>query len=186
MTPGADRHWAQVQEEPCEECGFDPLGTDPADLPGAVRGLSRRFRAPLTRFLPGEDPSVIVRARPEPTTWSALEYTCHTRGALALFDRRIRLALEEDDPVLEWWDHEAAAVDEAYNAEDPVAAADGLAAAAEGLAATLASVPPDAWDRTARRGEDRFTVVGMGRYALHEGHHHLLDVGRVLRAARGR
>jgi hypothetical protein len=31
-----------------------------------------------------------------------------------------------------------------------------------------------------------FTVLGAGRFALHEGTHHLLDLGRVLRSARGR
>lgn len=186
MTGRDDRDLARVQDEPCEECGFDPLATAPEDLADAVRGLGRRYRAALTRFLPGEDPAVIVRARPDPATWSALEYACHTRGALGVLDGRIRTTLTDEEPQLGWWDHEAAAADEAYNDQDPGTVADGLDEAAAHLAETLRSVPAGAWDRAARRGEDRFTVVGLGRYALHEGHHHLLDVGRALRTARGR
>jgi hypothetical protein len=37
-----------------------------------------------------------------------------------------------------------------------------------------------------RRSGELFTILGVGRFVLHEGHHHLLDVGRSLRAARGR
>ena len=62
---------------------------------------------------------MIVRARPAPDTWSALEYACHTRDVLSVFNRRVLLMVAEDRPELGWWDHEAAADDEAYNAQDP-------------------------------------------------------------------
>ncbi|MGH9005322.1 MAG: DinB family protein, partial [Acidimicrobiia bacterium] len=63
---------------------------------------------------------------------------------------------------------------------------EALEANAAGLAATLSGVSEKEWQRTGRRTGDVFTVLGAGRFALHEGHHHLLDMGRVLRAARGR
>jgi DinB superfamily len=182
-----ERPWADVQTLPCEECGFDPATVDRAGLPAAVEGLGRRYRAPLTRFLPGEDSAALVRKRPAPDTWSALEYACHVRDALAVFDGRIQQALVEDNPELGWWDHEAAVIDEAYNEQDPTEVAESVAANSSHLAAALAGVPDAGWDRPAtRRGIEPFTVAGMGRYALHEGLHHLLDVGRALRAARGR
>jgi hypothetical protein len=36
-----------------------------------------------------------VRQRPSPGTWSALEYGCHVRDVLRLYDRRLRLMLAE-------------------------------------------------------------------------------------------
>lgn len=182
-----DRPWADTQTHLCEECGFDPSTIPVADLPDAIRGLGRRYRAPLTRFLPGEDPDVVARTRPAPEVWSALEYACHVRDVLSVFDGRLRRMLVEDRPELGWWDHEAAVDDEAYNEQDREAVVDDLTARASSFAELLESVPDDAWDREGvRRGGAVFTVAGMGHYTLHEGSHHLLDVGRSLRAARGR
>lgn len=182
-----DRPWARVQFETCEECGFDPATIGVDTLPDAIRGLVRRYTIPLTRFLPGEDTEVVVRARPSAGSWSALEYAAHVRDVLGEFDRRVALTLSEDSPVFGWWDHEAAVVDEAYNAQDPAVVVAELGQRAEALADTLAAVPEDGWDRAAtRRDGELFTVAGLGRFALHEGSHHLLDIGRALRSARGR
>ncbi|MGH9036933.1 MAG: DinB family protein [Acidimicrobiia bacterium] len=174
------------RSERCPECAFEPEKYGPAELPAAVAGLGRRYRAPLERLLPGESPD-ILRARPLPGTWSALAYACHVRDVLILFDGRIQRMLVEADPDLGWWDHEAAVEADRYDSQDPAEVAKALEANAAGLAVALSGVEDDAWGRTGRRGDGEvFTVVGAARYVLHEGHHHLLDVGRVLRAARGR
>src|SRR5437870_602938 len=83
---------ARWQSERCPECAFDPNGVGAAELPAAVAGLGRRYQAPLTRFLPGEDESILV-ARPLPGVWSALAYACHVRDVLAVFDGRIARVL---------------------------------------------------------------------------------------------
>lgn len=178
---------ATAVTEPCDECRFEPSELGPAELPAAVRDLGRKYRAPLSRFLPGEDGGALVRNRPAPDVWSPLEYACHTRDVLAVFGQRVQRVLAEDDPDLGSWDHEAAVTDERYNEQDPGAVADELAANAEAFAAVLDAVPDDGWDRTGRRADgDRFSVLEWSRYAVHEGRHHLLDVGRGLRSARGR
>jgi len=106
---------------------------------------------------------------------------------LSVFDGRIALMLAEDSPEFGWWDHEAAVEADAYEKQVPAEVAVAIAANAATLSATLAAVPDDAWDRTGtRRDGELFTVLGAGRFALHEGTHHLLDIGRVLRSARGR
>ncbi len=177
---------ARWQSERCPECAFDPNGVGPEELPAAVAGLGRRYQAPLTRFLPGEDASLLI-ARPLPGVWSALAYACHVRDVLAIFDARIARMLTEDAPELGWWDHEAAVEADAYERQPPAEVAAAIAANAAALSATLAAVPDEGWDRTGtRRDGEVFTVLGAGRFALHEGTHHLLDIGRVLRAARGR
>lgn len=185
MSELSEELGARWQSERCPECAFDPSEFGAAELPGAIAGLGRRYQAPLTRFLPGEDHSIVV-ARPLPGVWSALAYACHVRDVLALFDARIGRMLTEDAPELGSWDHESAVEADAYEKQPPAEVAAAIAANAAALSATLAAVPDDGWDRTGRRGGDLFTVLGTGRYALHEGTHHLLDIGRVLRAARGR
>lgn len=186
MAETVEELGARWQSERCPECAFDPSGVSAGDLPTAVAGLGRRYQAPLTRFLPGEDGSLLV-ARPLPGVWSALAYACHVRDVLAVFDARIGRMLAEEAPELGWWDHEAAVEADSYEKQPPGEVAAAIATNAAALSATLAAVPDDGWDRTGtRRDGELFTVLGAGRFALHEGTHHLLDIGRVLRAARGR
>ncbi len=168
----------------CEECGFDATDLSPADAVAALRKFPRRYRAPLTRLLPGED-GAVLRRRPEAATWSALEYAAHTRDVFGAYASRIRRTLEEDRPTFD--DDpgpDEVAESRRYNEQDPVAVADDLEANAELLASTLEAVPDDGWDRVGiRYGEER-SVLSTARRAVHEGNHHLLDVGRSLRAGR--
>lgn len=174
-------------EGPCEECGFDPASVDAAELPSAMRDLGRRYRIPMTRGLKGEDLGGLLRAHPIEGTWSALSYACHVRDVLRVFDERTARMLTEDAPDLGWWDHEASVLDDRYDEEEAEEVADAIAANAARYADDLAAVPDDAWARTGtRRSGEEFTVLTKAQYALHEANHHLLDIGRVLRAARGR
>ena len=170
----------------CEECGFDGESLSPAEVTEALRRFGRRYRAPLTRFLPGEDGDRVVRERPAPGTWSALEYAAHVRDVFAWYDERIRRSLTEDRPDCEGPSRDEAAELERYNEQDPLKVADELAANAERLAATIEAVPEGAWDRVhVRKGHER-SILFTARRAVHEGNHHLLDIGRGLRAVRER
>ena len=170
----------------CAECGFDPDDLRPADLPMAVRAFARRYRAPLTRSLPGEDLDDIVRRSPGPGVWSALEYGWHVVDIFRVFDDRIRDTLagrEPDEPVIDWEGRVAAA---SPSAQREAVAAD-LADAADSLATTLAELNDDEWELPGTTGRGKqVTVAELATIAVHEGSHHLLDVGRVLRSARGR
>ena len=135
MSETTEELGARWQSERCPECAFDPNGFGPADLPAAVAGLGRRYQAPLTRFLPGEDVSLLV-AHPLPGVWSALAYACHVRDVLAIFDARIARMLTEDAPELGWWDHEAAVEADAYEKQPPAEVAAAIAANAAALSAT--------------------------------------------------
>ena len=168
----------------CEECGFDYESVSAETAPGALRAFGRRYRAPLTRFLPGEEGDRLLRQRPEPDVWCALEYAAHVRDVFESYDRWVRQTLAEDRPVLEGPGPEELATERGYAQDDPGAVADALAANAERLAATFEAVPDDGWDRIGlRHGEER-SVLLSARRAVHEGNHHLLDIGRVLRAVR--
>jgi hypothetical protein len=175
-----------VTVERCAECGFDPDDLRPADLTVAMRAFARRYRAPLTRGLPGEDLDDIVRRSPGPGVWSALEYGWHVVDIFRVFDDRIRCALagrEPDEPVIDWEGRVAAASPSLTR--DTVAA--DLEDAADSLATTLAELNDDEWSLPGTTGRGAQVTVGdLATIAVHEGSHHLLDVGRVLRAARGR
>jgi DinB superfamily len=172
--------------ERCDECGFDPEDLRPAQMVVALRSFGRRYRVPLTRGLPGEDLDEIVRRSPGPGVWSALEYTAHVGQLFGVFDDRVRLAVsgdEPDEPVVDWESRVAAA----SPGLEREAVADGLAEAAGGLATTLDELTEDEWELTGVNGQGRkVPVTQLALIAVHEGSHHLLDVGRVLRAARGR
>jgi len=168
----------------CEECGFAYESLAPADIPAALRSFARRYRAPLTRFLPGEDGDALVRRRPAPSTWSALEYAAHVRDVFASYTGWIARTLAEDRPVLDGPDPDEAASLRRYNEDDRVAVVDALAANAEGLAATVEAVPDDGWGRVGLRRDEERSVLFASRRAVHEGSHHLLDIGRGLRALR--
>lgn len=168
----------------CEECGFTYGDVAAADAPAAIRAFGRRFKAPLTRFLRGEDGDDLVRRRPAPDTWSALEYAAHVRDVFANYDRWVVQTLAEDRPLYDGADPDTLATEGRYNELDPVTVADELAANAEKLAATIEAVPDDGWDRVGIRRDEERSVLLTARRAVHEGNHHLLDIGRGMRAVR--
>jgi hypothetical protein len=170
----------------CPECGFVYDDTDPSAASTAINDLGRRYRVPLTRGLKNEDLDTVLRTRPEPDVWSALEYACHVRDALGLYRYRVDKALSEDSPEVPAMGRDQVVVDSNYNSQGPATVADELADAAGRLADLLATVESAAWDRAVVRDGERLTVDWMARNALHEGVHHLLDVGRALRHVRGR
>ncbi len=181
-----------MPEEPavsgrCGECGFDYDEPEATGDAAALAAMGRRYRAPLTRFLPGEDGDAVLRAHPRAGTWSALEYACHVRDVLDVQRGRIERALAEDVPTFEPMDREGRVERDRYNDADPVVVADQLAAGAGSLADLVEGLSDDDLARRAvyhDRGEQ--TLAWVVRHTVHEGQHHLLDVGRVLRAARGR
>lgn len=170
----------------CEACGFVDEAMDMTDAVAALRGLGRRYRAPLTRFLPGEDGDALLRERPEPAVWSALEYAAHVGEVFRNYDTWVRRSLVEDDPVVEAPTPDEAVEAGRCNEADPAEVAGAIATHAEALAATLEAVPEDAWHRVHVRRGQRRSVLFTARRAVHEGNHHLLDIGRGMRAVRQR
>ena len=115
--------------------------------------------------------------RPRPDKWSALEYGCHVRDVLRLYDYRLTLMLTKDDPLYPNWDQDETAVADRYDTQDPATVADELAAAAEAIAARFDTVSGAQWERPGRRGDGAvFTVETFARYFVHDPVHHLYDV----------
>ncbi|HEY1644211.1 MAG TPA: DinB family protein [Streptosporangiaceae bacterium] len=126
-----------------------------------------------------------ARLRPAPGRWSALEYGCHVRDALRLYDERLQLMLARDEPLFANWDQDATAVAGSYGDQDPAAVAAELTAAAGVLAARFDAVTGDQWQRAGTRSDGaRFTIETFGRYFIHDPVHHLWDVTGIRPAAR--
>ena len=168
------KDWTWTLERACPDCGFDAGGLATVDLAGLVLALTR----PWAQVLAALD----VAARPDPATWSPLEYACHVRDVCRLFDERTRRVLDVDGPRLANWDQDETARVERYGEQEPRRVAAELAAATAGWSATVAAVPADAWERPAERSNgSRFTTGSLVRYGLHDLAHHLWDVGVAAR-----
>jgi S-DNA-T family DNA segregation ATPase FtsK/SpoIIIE len=160
-----------------------------ADAPEALRAFGKRYRIPLTRGLKGEDLDALVRAHPIEGTWSALEYACHVRDVLQVQRERLQHALLEDDYAPAPMRRDERVVELGYNKQDPATVADELAAAADALAADIEAFASADFERTMIYNYPERVVrplTWVVQHTVHEGEHHLLDVGRVQRAARGR
>jgi hypothetical protein len=170
----------------CPTCGLDESTIAPTDVPVALRSYPRRFRALLTGFDEDEDADALVRRKPDVWTWSALACTAHAAEYFDAVADAIARMLVEDRPTLRLPEPDLAALEERASAEPVAAVLDRLAAAAERLAATCDAVPAGDWRRTATLPSGERDVLGVARTAVHEGHHHLRDVERILTAVRGR
>jgi hypothetical protein len=165
------KNWTWVLERPCEECGFDT--TAPARE--EIGRLIRESAAPW----PGLLAHPLLRMRPDPVCWLALEYVCHVRDAFGLGLYRLQRMLDEDDPQFENWDQDETAVTARYDLQDPLAVADEVLAVAAAFADLYDSVEGDQWGRPSLRSDgSAFTVESFGRYFLHDPMHHVVDVRR--------
>lgn len=170
--------------ERCATCGFDPATVSPSDAVVALRTFPRRWRAALA--LPDDQPDDILRRRPQPDVWSALEYAAHTRDVVAVNGWAMAKALTEDHPALEWPDGGGEEIVSSYATLDPIAVLDELAANCERVADRADRTDAGDWRRPATlrgaRDED-VDALWFLHHSVHEGSHHLKDAQRSLQAA---
>jgi hypothetical protein len=166
------KNWTWVTERRCPECGLYTPG-----LPREAVSTLIRINAAAWQEVLAEDD---VAERPAEDVWSPLEYGCHVRDVLRVFDKRLELMLGTDDPEFENWDQDAAAVAGDYQSQDPPTVIEDLLAGAEQIAARFETVSGDQWQRPGRRGDGAtFTVESFARYMVHDPVHHLCDVTGV-------
>lgn len=166
------KNWTWVLERPCPECQLDVAQL----APGAIAEIVRDNAAVWQRLLARRRG---VTVRPRPDRWSALEYGCHVRDVMRLYDERLRLMLAEDNPRYPNWDQDQTAVEARYDEQHPPTVAAELTDAAAALAARFAKVKGKQWQRTGERSDGaRFTVESFGRYFVHDPLHHVHDVDR--------
>ena len=164
------KDWTWVLQRPCPECGLDTQSLGRDQIGAMVRANAASWHRLLTA--PG-DP----RRRPSPAKWSLLEYACHVRDVLRLYEERLTLMLTQDAPQFANWDQDVTAVEDDYAAQDPAVVAGQLTAAAGIIAAHFGTVAGDQWQRTGSRSDGaHFTIESFARYFVHDPIHHLHDV----------
>jgi hypothetical protein len=165
-----DKDWTWVLERPCEECGFDAAAVDLADLAPLTRANAAALATALSR--PG------ATERPEPEVWSVLEYACHVRDVCRVFGTRLAMMRGTTDPSFPNWDQDETALADQYWSQDPAAVRAELEEEADRIAGDFASVGAEEWQRPGRRSNGSvFTVETLGKYFLHDLHHHVHDIG---------
>lgn len=165
------KNWTWVLERPCADCGFDPATVEVGRLGDLIRANAAKWPALLTHEH--------ARLRPTGDQWSALEYACHVRDVFRLFDERLRLMLETDEPHFANWDQDVTAVEQRYDLQDPAVVGEELLEAGNANADRWDTVRDDQWSRRGIRSDGSvFTVATFGVYLLHDPVHHLDDVRR--------
>ena len=167
-----------AEDHRCPRCRLSYPSLTVDDALALVEGLPAQVRATVQTVPPGH-----LRQRPEPGTWSVIEYLCHLRDVLMTSTIRLHRVRTEDRPVLEPMLNDLRARRFRYLEHDPDAVLDELGWAAQGLSDEARRVADEGWDRVATRlpGEER-TARWLVRHAAHEGRHHLADVVAVHRS----
>lgn len=159
----------------CAECGFDYAEADPLRAGAEIVSTADEIAAVLS------DPPPNLRVRPQPDTWSILEYACHVRDVLLVQRERVLLALREECPRLAQMGRDERVEHDGYSDQDPSDVARQLKDAAKLFANVLTRLTPEQWGRTlfynfpepAERSL-RWAAV----HTLHELRHHALDIRR--------
>ena len=163
------KNWTWVLERSCGECGFDAAAVGVESIAGLIREQAEIWPT----LLAAADAGV----RPRPDKWSALEYGCHVRDVFRLYDFRLHLMLDNDDPQFPDWDQDATAIEQRYHEADPASTAAELVVAAVQLAESFDAVTGEQWRRTGRRSDGAvFTIESFARYLIHDPIHHVYDV----------
>lgn len=173
-----------MDHELCAACNFDGAEYDPQQLVDAIRHLGPQWIQLLL------DAGAELRLRPEPETWSALEYAAHSRDVTALHLFGVEQALTIDEPSFP----EIAGEDliqsasATYAEQDPGVVGRELEVQAERLADVAEKSGPASWSRGITIGSSWSDVRRLLEHALHDSHHHLVDVEKglaLLRAKEG-
>src|SRR5688572_25029956 len=152
-----DKNWTWVLERPCPECGLDSRDIAPEHVARLLRDVTASWQGVLSGAVdvPGD-----LTVRPDPGTWSPLEYGCHVRDVFRVFAARLQLMLAQDNPLFANWDQDKTAVEDRYGEQDPRIVATEVAAAGTVIADQFAAVEGEQWDRTGVRDDgSQFTVT---------------------------
>jgi hypothetical protein len=169
-----DKDWTWVLERTCPECGFAAGSVAPSTVAALVRESTDRWIAVL------DTPVEHLRARPDPTRWTTLEYAAHVRDVLRLYRTRLALMVDADDPLFANWDQDETALAERYNEQDPAIVAVELHEAGLALADAFGAIDGDQWQRRGRRSDGAsFTIATFAQYMIHDPIHHLWDVDAI-------
>ena len=167
----------------CPECDFVYESLSIKDAPGVIRHTAREIRERLGRLLGEPNGVPLLRARPEPTVWSALEYSGHVRDVFLTQHGRIYHALCVDTPEFPPMHRDERVTLGAYNDEDPATTASEVTMAGDLLCRLVARLDADELARLCiyqSPGPTERDISWLIRHTAHEALHHLRDIDHVL------
>ena len=161
----------------CDECGFEyELDAAPRAGPAIVRDADE-----IAAVLTGSTQELRLRSRAQ--EWSPLEYGCHVRDVLLVQRERVLAARRMDTPSVDPMGRDERVVHDGYAEQDPIDVARQLTDAALLLANDLTRLDSADWERTLMYNYPAWferSLRWVAVHTLHETHHHLLDVRRLL------
>lgn len=163
----------------CDQCGFVYGSVGAADIPDAMRALSSRYRDVLLQ----SDVAGLVRMRPAPDVWSAIEYAGHVRDVWLVQRDRAVLALVEDTPSYPRMFRDERTDLLGYQGEDVAEVAGEVVMAANLMAKLFEGLDPGQLARPCIYNypePSERDVAWLGHHTLHEATHHLGDLRAVL------
>ncbi|MEY2398156.1 MAG: hypothetical protein QOJ00_1330 [Actinomycetota bacterium] len=168
----------------CPQCGLDYGTLHPPFAINTIKSFPRRYTEALAPASPSEDNETVIRTRPAPNVWSAIEYTAHVADLMDEFARTVQRMFDEDTPSIEFSDPDETAAKANYNdmPKDPLL--ERLKANCAALVAQAERVDANGWKRSAHFGWGDRDLLTMLQNAVHEGVHHLRDIERGLKQVR--
>lgn len=173
--------------EHCEQCGFSYDEVAVGALPDALHSLATAYRSRLETGVRNTTEERLLRTRPAPEAWSALEYCCHFRDVLLAQRERLYLALVEDTPRFSSIYRDQRVILARYRDDGLEEVGREVDLAANLLGRAFTRLEKVQWQRPCIYGYPapaERTVAWLGRHTVHEGRHHLRDVDDVISAAR--
>jgi hypothetical protein len=163
--------------EVCDECGFDGALVDMDEAAAMLSRLGGRW---ASAFSQSEE---LLRARPAPDIWCAIEYAQHTAFAIGAIEWAARHFVDGRSPDWSQEPHDLAGEFEHDRHEcdrfEVVSTLDVLERAAMSMAAFATKLTQEEQDRRADYGDGLvINTAAVVRHALHDADHHLLDIRR--------
>jgi hypothetical protein len=164
-------------EDYCADCDFTYDLDEASSAQDRLGELATQVAGALQRA------DVDVRRRPQPETWSALEYGCHVRDVLIVQRERVLAARRTDGAQCTPLGREERVEHDGYNEQDPARVARQLLDAATLLGNVLARLSDQDWDRTVVYNYPEVRLRSLKWVAVHTVHdvrHHLCDIQRQI------
>lgn len=144
-------------------------------------GAMRLSGEVLRHLMQNLDDEEARASRDGPDGWSIIEIMCHLRDFDAIFRSRAQMMLKQDDPTLPAYDHEAMALESAYQQEPLDRVCEQFTASRRQTIALFRALTPQQWQRAGAHPErDSFTMTdAVMQVGLHDLDH-LEQITRVL------
>lgn len=111
--------------------------------------------------------------------WTTLDVVCHLRDFDEIFHNRARMMIEEDDPQLPAFDHEALVIENEYADQDLAEVVDELIASRKQFIRFYQGLSSEQWERAGTHPESgQFSLTDS---VMQVGHHDVTHIEQIVR-----